>query len=360
MCLLIVGKSNVVRSQLLHTAGLIEDIFQSNADGLGVMYAKAGGACKIVKRLPASAAHARRVVEALPNDDRMVAMHWRMRTHGDIDLANCHPYQINEASWLMHNGVLRTGNAADTTKSDTWHFAKDYLADAPPDVLHNPNVADMIADYIGNNRFAILSADGRMSVVNRDQGIEHDDVWYSNTYAWSPELLIPTYEHTHEYTFGGLSRFHTRSTYSGMDGLSEWWDEDAAPTKPSLAGPELDSSYMAWIEDVALEAMEELSAATLTTLLEDVYTVEYAVDFILDTFDITAHKASESYDNLGPTARADRDNWITGARTLLRARAKAHPGSVAEALLYYCDWTPKIDAQVTATAPAAVRLPAVA
>lgn len=217
MCLLITGQSAKVRSTLLDTTGLIADIFGSNPDGLGVMYVNSRGLQRI-KSLPKDAVEAREFIERLPDDDRQLALHWRWKTHGHIDMENCHPYDIEAGvSAMMHNGVLHTGNKADATKSDTWHFARGYLAGSTPDTLHDPNFAFLLGEFIGDNRFAIMTADGRLTVVNQEQGIEHGDVWFSNTYAWSPELLIPGYRSTRYKAWSGFS-------VTGHDEFDAWDD----------------------------------------------------------------------------------------------------------------------------------------
>lgn len=223
MCLLITGQSAKVRSTLLDTTGLIADIFTSNPDGLGVMYVNRHGLQRI-KSLPKNATEAREFIERLPDDDRQLALHWRWKTHGDIDMENCHPYDIEAGvSAMMHNGVLHTGNKADLTKSDTWHFAWGYLAGSTPDTLHDPNFAFLLGEFIGDNRFAIMSADGRLTVVNQDQGIDHGEVWFSNTYAWSPELLIPGYRSTRYKVWSGFS-------VAGHDEFDAWDDYSLSRT----------------------------------------------------------------------------------------------------------------------------------
>ena len=217
MCLLITGQSAKVRSTLLDTTGLIADIFSSNPDGLGVMYVNRRGLQR-TKSLPKNAAEAREFIERLPDDDRQLALHWRWKTHGDIDMENCHPYDIEAGvSAMMHNGILHTGNKADPTKSDTWHFTRGYLAGSTPDTLHDPNFAFLLGEFIGDNRFAIMTADGRLTVVNQDQGIDHGEVWFSNTYAWSPELLIPGYRSTRYKVWSGFS-------VAGHDEFDAWDD----------------------------------------------------------------------------------------------------------------------------------------
>lgn len=338
MCLLTTGSSKAIRTQLLNTPGLIEDVYASNSDGLGAMYVTAKGQIKVIKVLPKSAEDAKAVIAALPNDNRELALHWRMRTHGHINVDQVHPYRINDASWLMHNGILATGNKADETKSDTWHFAKDYLAHMPPDALHSEGVLNMLADYIGNNRFAILSVDGRLSVVNREQGIEHDGVWYSNTYAWSPELLIPDYSRKTFAGFGGRYRGfagiggHMGAAYHDFDWVEgstrAWPDEDGAADDNSL-------------EDFIHECIENYEVTDLALLLEDSETRGETIDVILTSYEITPYlksgRDSAAADDVPEITHAAAKAWRDYNDDALAVMSATTPHATAEALAYYCN-----------------------
>jgi hypothetical protein len=89
----------------------------------------------------------------------------------------------------MHNGILSTGNKADTSKSDTWHYIKDYLRPMlalNPDYAFTPAFADIIGSHIGSsNKFVLMDEQGRQAVVNQDAGVYWSGLWLSNTYAWS-------------------------------------------------------------------------------------------------------------------------------------------------------------------------------
>ena len=215
MCLIITGKSNKIRTTLTETHGLLNDIYTSNPDGIGIMYATSKG-LKVVKTLPKNVADTKTFIARLPDDDRELAIHFRWTTHGNTDMTNCHPYDVVTGYVaMMHNGVLHTGNKADTTKSDTWHFIKDYLTEAVhdcPSLVHNKGFLTMVADFIGDNRFVFMDGEGRMSHVNYDQGIEHDGLWFSNTYAWTPSRLIPTYKTSTKKAFksyyGGYGSYY--------------------------------------------------------------------------------------------------------------------------------------------------------
>lgn len=230
MCLIITGQASKVRTTLLDTEGLLLDIFKTNPDGIGVMYATKNK-LKIVKKLPQSLEQARQFIERMPTDERLMAIHFRWTTHGDTDLENCHPYTVVEGEVaLMHNGVLRYGNADDRTKSDTWHFIKNYLTKAvemAPGIVFDPGYAAMLKDFIGSsNRFVLMSKDGRQIVLNKKEGIEHDGMWFSNSYAWTPKLLIENYQKYGYTSYGGgfQGGFQGSHQYNGFEGDDEVYD----------------------------------------------------------------------------------------------------------------------------------------
>jgi len=189
MCLLITQNQN---SPAL-SRDWLADFYDYNSDGVGVMYAK-DGSLIVEKILPVSAED---FIQFYGNHitGKNCAFHLRMRTHGDTDLTNCHPYEVlnqqehGTSLWLMHNGILSTGNKADTSKSDTWHYIKDYLRPMlanNPDYAFTPAFADIIGSHIGaSNKFVLMDEQGRQAVVNQSAGVYWSGLWLSNTYAWS-------------------------------------------------------------------------------------------------------------------------------------------------------------------------------
>ena len=189
MCLLITQNQN---SPAL-SRDWLADFYDYNSDGVGVMYAK-DGALIVEKILPVSAED---FIQFYSNHiaGKNCAFHLRMRTHGDTDLTNCHPYEVlnqqehGTSLWLMHNGILSTGNKADTSKSDTWHYIKDYLRPMlanNPDYAFTPEFAAIIGSHIGaSNKFVLMDEQGRQAIVNQDAGVYWSGLWLSNTYAWS-------------------------------------------------------------------------------------------------------------------------------------------------------------------------------
>lgn len=216
MCLLITQPANTS-----FDTAFLNGVYKLNSDGIGVMYAE-DGKVVVKKHLPKNEHEAyefyREHVE-----NKACAVHYRMRTHGATNLDNCHPYQVLSADegyeiWLMHNGVLHTGNHNDTTMSDTWHYIQNYLR---PILLNNPTFfmteafQDLIGEHIGSgNKFTLIDHLGNMVTVNEEQGVMFEGAWLSNTYAWEttgrkfthckPQVTLGKYG---SYAYGGYGSY---------------------------------------------------------------------------------------------------------------------------------------------------------
>lgn len=247
MCLLI-----VTTPETKFTAADHNDYFSSNADGLGVMVAD-NGTITVHKILPNNVAE---IVEFLkPFEGKAVAMHYRMATHGNIDLAQCHPYLLLDADsghemWLMHNGVLSHGNDLDKTKSDTYQYIETHLRPlldprlgGNPELIFNEVFQDILGDSIGSsNKFVVMDGSGRIATINKSSGVKHNAAWYSNTYAWDSNAAGFGYKST----FKGSSSYWGKSVYGtgrgsfdyGYDnGGDETWNGHTITKKtPELIG----------------------------------------------------------------------------------------------------------------------------
>lgn len=199
----------------------LADFYASNSDGIGVMYAQ-NGELIVEKLVPKTFKQLRKFYQR-HIAGKACAVHFRMRTHGDIDLDNCHPYQVfgeedGYPLWLMHNGVLSTGNAKDTTKSDTWHYINDIIRPAlagRPQEFMSEWFQQLIEDHIGtSNKFVMVDALGNMQTFNKDSGVMWGDVWMSNTYAWDAAKAGVTKPYNY---YGGKTYYG--SGYGG-------WDDD--------------------------------------------------------------------------------------------------------------------------------------
>lgn len=223
MCLIVHKPANVTI-----TREFADDVYTKNPDGFGIIYHEIEGNQSYVKiqKLIGN----RENVWALLQEhaDKELLIHWRMRTHGDIDLENCHPYVLvgkadgDVPSFMMHNGILSHGNAADTSKSDTWHYIRNTLRpllSSAPDLLKSQAFRKLVErDIGGSNKFAIMDAYGEVTILNRHSGIEWEGMWLSNTYAWSAykfgavKYTPPT---TYKSAWTGASTKHKPTTLNG-------------------------------------------------------------------------------------------------------------------------------------------------
>jgi predicted glutamine amidotransferase len=351
MCLIITGQSAKVRSTLLNTHGLLSDIFTSNPDGIGFMYGSAKG-LKVTKTLPKNLGDANAFIQRIPNDDREIAIHFRWTTHGKTDMVNCHPYDVIPGFIaMMHNGILHTGNAADKDKSDTWHFINDYLhsaVSASPELVYDAGFVSMMEEFIGNNRFVFMNGEGRMQHVNFDQGIEHDDLWFSNTYAWSPSRLIPSYKSA------TLKAYNYKSSYGSYmdDEYDEMYDYNASfgiyPRSVSAHSANYDEKAYDFPDDEDGFIRPELDDLASALTQCDIETVEiwlnempaYTITTLLHAFEASALDYSPRADLCVPD-QLIYDMLIEGdASGLISYATKSYSASsnIAEVICYYTQW----------------------
>lgn len=199
MCQIFAGKSNKIRTTLLETPGLLADLYDSNSDGIGAMYATSKNVLRTPKIVPANLASAHAFVAQLPDDDRNLVLHFRMRTSGNTDQNNAHPFCVLPGQMAMtHNGVLSISTKDDPTQCDTRHYIAKVIkpqVEVAPSLAYVDQWLDLIGDDIGSgNRFVFMNNRGEMSFVNRQTGIELEDMWIANTYSFKASLLVPGFK----------------------------------------------------------------------------------------------------------------------------------------------------------------------
>lgn len=248
----------------------LADVFNKNSDGLGVMYAE-GGKLHVYKCLPATAQdfvdfyrkHA---------EDRDCVWHARMQTHGDIDFENCHPYQVTEDVWMAHNGILSTGNNSDKSKSDTWHFIRNFLRPAltaNPDLILDDQWCAFVGEMIGrSNKFGFVRSDGKMVIINEQAGVEYQGAWLSNTYAWSYHKFTGTYGGGYTNMYSGYGGY--RSRYNGVMWEDDYEDQyglnpKTTEAKGSYVGGKTKSKY------TGMAKITPLTAAQVTPYVKAAY-----------------------------------------------------------------------------------------
>lgn len=121
-----------------------------------------------------------------------LAIHFRIKTHGKINIANTHPFPVLPASegylsdiWLMHNGIFRI-EETDPSMSDTWHFVqhllKPVLVEAPV-LLHNAAFQGMLEDSVDSSRVLLLDGSGTFVLLNSKSWTEEEGCLFSNNHS---------------------------------------------------------------------------------------------------------------------------------------------------------------------------------
>ncbi len=148
-----------------------------NPDGMGMAFPH-DGKVQVLKTLE-NLDWLHREYTAVRKQAKPVLLHFRLATHGKVDLVNCHPFYLTPGLAFAHNGVLR--GYGDKGQSDTRHFARDVLPPLTEHIAH-PKVQMVLAEIIGPwNKFLFLNSKGEATIVNEDKGLWHAGSWFSNS-----------------------------------------------------------------------------------------------------------------------------------------------------------------------------------
>jgi predicted glutamine amidotransferase len=165
----------------------LKDFYRKNRDGAGIMW-NVKGVVEVEKITSPTESEWIDFYNTYAAK-RDCVIHLRMRTHGTISDENTHPYYISNGIWLMHNGILSTGNAKDIERSDTWHFIQDVLKPAlrrDEKFLNKQDHVERLGKQIGsNNKFVFCGVRKSPLIVNKSAGVIRKGAWFSNTYAWT-------------------------------------------------------------------------------------------------------------------------------------------------------------------------------
>jgi len=193
MCIAIYKPANIViNKETLHRC------FLKNKDGCGFAYFKSDGELIIEKSMSFDKFYEDYEFHSVINSDRPFLIHFRIATHGTVDLFNCHPFQVDNNHVMIHNGIIHNiRKCPDKLRSDTQMFVDDVLKELPSNWMHNTGITNLIEDYIGASKVVVLAADDEVTIYNEHKGEWADDVWYSNSgykeykpithYSWSKD-----------------------------------------------------------------------------------------------------------------------------------------------------------------------------
>jgi hypothetical protein len=159
--------------------------FKANPDGAGFMYAKD----KELNLLKGFFTFDEfwDVYEPLQNEQCLI--HFRIKTHGEINYTNCHPFLVNKSLGFIHNGVISgfgAGKLSDTVEFNE-QIIKPLVNKYGNRIMFDESIVSLIESRIGYSKLAFLDRHGNFNLFNENKGVWDNEVWYSNTSYKIPE-----------------------------------------------------------------------------------------------------------------------------------------------------------------------------
>lgn len=109
-------------------------------------------------------------------------IHFRIATHGTVDIFNCHPFIVDNDHVFIHNGVIsNVPSCAEKKKSDTQVFNELILQNLPADWFENTAIKYLLEDFISFSKIVVMNLKGEVLILNEAKGTWVDGVWFSNT-----------------------------------------------------------------------------------------------------------------------------------------------------------------------------------
>ena len=116
------------------------------------------------------------------HENKQAVIHFRIKTHGKIDTANCHPFAVNNSVGFVHNGVI--SGYGDAEFSDTVRFNEKILRPLVSKwgnlALFQDPIIELVEGRIGYSKLVFLDRHGNHKIMNEHKGQWDDGVWYSN------------------------------------------------------------------------------------------------------------------------------------------------------------------------------------
>lgn len=191
--------------------------FDNNPDGFGAMWSD-GQQVFTVKTFDLQ--DSLDIIDMLADVDAF--FHWRFATHGGVNLSNCHPIQVNEEIFMMHNGIITIDT--EPGLSDTATYAKVVLAplfEKVPSAWDSQVLQDIVERSIGKNKIVLLRADGASKILNKGEGSYKEGMWLSNSYS-----IERSVRYTYTGTTGTYGKYNKTSKKLDFKSWDDWVNEE--------------------------------------------------------------------------------------------------------------------------------------
>lgn len=169
MCIAIYQKeNNPIKKETLETC------FDNNPDGSGFVYRESVNSKPICKKGYFKFEEFYSEYKEIKNFEAL--LHFRIATSGKLNEANCHPFQVNDKHYLIHNGVLH-GFPYTKKRSDTNYLSNILLKDID---ITNKHFQLILENAIGDNKIVVMPYRKECFILNEDLGNWVNGNWFSN------------------------------------------------------------------------------------------------------------------------------------------------------------------------------------
>ena len=139
-----------------------------------------------------------------PHVSKTAILHFRIKTHGNYEEVNCHPFHVTPNLVFAHNGVIYK-MPYDKDKSDTVLFNELILQNLVrvygKRILFDVRFKTILEGFSTGSKFVFLDNTGQVSIINEKDGEWNSKCWFSNnsyksfkTYAPPPTTTTGPYD----------------------------------------------------------------------------------------------------------------------------------------------------------------------
>jgi hypothetical protein len=191
MCLLVLKPAGI----RLPTSEEIHRAWTRNKDGGGFSFRDKDGTLSMCKGIFCVQSMVLSMEKFLCVE-REAVIHLRYSTHKGDKTKNCHPHRIGDGGMgvCSHNGIIDIDHRSG--ESDTRSYVRQIITPLMTDLggRITPALALVLGRDIGRgNKLVITPQEGVSVIVNEDEGVWQDGLWWSNrsAFASAPVSLPP-------------------------------------------------------------------------------------------------------------------------------------------------------------------------
>ena len=209
---------------------LLETCSENNPDGCGFAYLNDNGIIVMHKFMDFKSfwKEYKKVQE-----NHTMLIHFRIATHGKVELANCHPFKLNSHMALIHNGIISGYGSRTENLSDTKDFIDKVIGNISYKMWKNPSFRELVGKAIGGSKFAILDKDENYYIINEDSGNWNDGVWFSNKSYEKKKTVVavtkPSTSTKDSKTTDNFWGYVMRCPTCGKETCTQHWYENVCP-----------------------------------------------------------------------------------------------------------------------------------